>query len=268
MPSAATSPGPAPASASAPAITRSADSAIASGSCSTSPGPGNAEATATDAEPRSRRSPSSTTQRVLDVPWSSPRTSSVTAVPRRRGARRAPPGTRRVPVRRPAPPRRRAARRRARARRPPRRGRGRCVQPSAPAISAAAGSAAASPRSGAVRAMRVRRSRTSSRCSAPSCVQACTTSAHRRSPPPASGRASAGCASISRDELLDAVSIAAHQRIDGRGLHSGAGGERLAARVRAREAGRAQERDVAGHARRGRQPARAAASTRSAAITR
>ena len=64
-----------------------AESAIASGSCSTRPGRGNDDASATDAEPRSERSASSTTQRVLDVPWSSPRTSSVMAAPSHRGAR-------------------------------------------------------------------------------------------------------------------------------------------------------------------------------------
>ena len=67
-PSAATSRGPAPASASADSITRAAAAPIASGSCSTSPGPGNDEASASDADASSWRSPSSTTQRVLEVP--------------------------------------------------------------------------------------------------------------------------------------------------------------------------------------------------------
>ena len=85
MPSAATSAGPR-----AGARDRLAPPTrtIASGSCSTSPGPGNEHSTGTDAEPRSRRSASSTTQRVLDVPWSSPRTSVAHALTAR-GARRA-----------------------------------------------------------------------------------------------------------------------------------------------------------------------------------
>ena len=180
----------------APAIASRADAAIASGSCSTSPGAGNEHATGDRrGRRRSRSSASSTTQRVLDVPWSSPRTSRHAARRAALGEHRAVGGER--ARRRRARPRPRARRRRARARRRPRCRVRSGLQPSAPAISAAAGAAAASPRSGAVRARRVRRSSTSSRCSAPSCVHAWTTSARRWPPPPSSGSASSGCASIS-----------------------------------------------------------------------
>ncbi len=197
--------GPAPAAASAPAIACSAEAAIASGSCSTRPAAGNEEATATDrdaalaqllverhaararralveAEDELRSPPHRGVGALGERPAVGLERAAVLALGLGRAARGDPrlprldlahacgPATSRA--RRPsAPPRGR-----------PRAARGRC----------------------AVRASRVRRSSTSSRCSAPSCVHAWTTSARRWPPPPSSGSASSGRSSISARELVAA----------------------------------------------------------------
>ena len=140
---------------------------------------------------------SSATQRVLDVPWSSPRTSSVT-----RGAGgRARPSTGAVRGQRAlvvalglggaagGDPRVPGLDLGARALGG--------SSPSAPAISAAAGAPPRAPRSGAVSASRVRRSSTSSRCERALVRARVDDLGAQVPPPPSSGSPSSGRAAIS-----------------------------------------------------------------------